>query len=64
MPNQELRRARITSIILGLAATLSVVFFLYALQQRSRADQLQMEVDLLMKQLESKKSVGDSILIK
>ncbi len=64
MSTHELRRARTTSAILGLAAALSVVFFLYALQQRSRADQLQTEIDLLKNQVETMKSVGDSLSMK
>ena len=63
-PPQDLRRARVASIILGLAATLSIVFFIYAVQQKSRADQLQIEVDALKQQLETKTSLVDSVHVK
>jgi preprotein translocase subunit YajC len=64
MPSQEIKRARTTSLILGLAATLSVVIFVYALQQKSRADQLQTEVDSLKRQMEMVNASGDSARVK
>ncbi len=64
MPTQDVKRARITALVLGSAAIVSIVFFLYANEQKSRANQLQSEVDSLKQKMKTMKSAGDSISIK